>query len=223
MRAHLLVLCCASLALAFESGEQKAKKRALRSAAKGLTIGEYVDEFKLVDITCAACEATARSIEKEMNLGKHRGDTVGRLEMMYTACETVDLNIPQVMPPNEEGGPRVLHFFPAKGASPGELDNLHLGLQSYCNVLVEEYEDELEAALKKSEAAATSGILKGVYEMKVSICVDSTSACTNDQLNTISGHRIGGMRNLPPAKQAELQEMINAMKQGNAKEAKDEM
>ena len=39
------------------------------------------DMFSMEDRTCAACEATVRSIEELIKLGKHRGDGHGRVEI----------------------------------------------------------------------------------------------------------------------------------------------
>ena len=154
-----LTTCClliAALAVAFESGEQKERKRALKAAAKGLRLGDYKDKFSLKEVQCAACEATARSFENEMKLGRHRGDGVGRLSMLYAACEHMDDQIPMEMDSATEGAGKVLHFFNNPQVDVSKLGSLGLG--EFCTTMVEEFEEELADKINGAEAAVATGM-----------------------------------------------------------------
>ena len=104
---------------------------------------------------------------------------------------------------------RALHRAPRGAEDVPEAQRIGpLGLSEFCNVMVEEYEDELAEAISKATSAAKTGLFAGMYEMKESVCVATAGACKSEQLNTITAHRIGQARNMSPEKMRQLQEAM---------------
>ena len=128
---------------------------------------------------------------------------------MGTAAAPADSDVAVkelVKEPVEAGGPKVIHFFSSDVPEAQRIGPL--GLSEFCNVMVEEYEDELAEAISKATSAAKTGLFAGMYEMKESVCVATAGACKSEQLNTITAHRIGQARNMSPEKMRQLQEAM---------------
>lgn len=211
------------LSLTLSSGFQSAKMRERTKKMREATSYLNVPNYGSVESSCAACEAVAQGIEAQMRTDQHKNSAVVRTALLMSACDGIDDFVPSELNPIEKDGPKVLNFVNGKKTSFGQERNekyVSVGLSEFCNMVVEEYEDELSAVMddaKPVDSALTKS-MKGAarYEMKQAVCVHTTSLCTDEALNRISAHRMNLINEVDPEMKKKFAEVMAQMQAGKA-------
>jgi len=198
---HLCLFVLLASSVAFENAKARKRRQAMHEAVGLLKTG---GQFSTVEAkSCAACEAVARNLETKMARGHHLTGEVERLAVLYEACDGDERNVPQPIKPGGDGGEEILHYFQVSDELASQIKGStdQFGLGEFCTVLLEEFEDELTAAVAAAKpvssavSAKMGGLAAGehrnlMYEMKQAVCVQATSSCSDDTLNRISNGRI---------------------------------
>jgi len=189
----VIVMLCAG----FENSAMRQRKRALQDAVEEIKvpIGSYSQE----EIQCAACEAVSRNLADAMSSGRHKAGAVERIAVLYEACEGIETKLPAELPPKEDGGDKVLHFWtPQDMEALRSTDVSKIGMKQYCNTLVEEFEDAIVEEMTSAKEVTSMTAVKGLsrYSMVEALCVRATPSCSDDSLNRITESRlVMGMKN----------------------------
>ena len=189
--AALVLMGLAACGHAFENAAMRKRNRGMREATSFINVPGYSE----AEVRCAACEAIASTLEKEMSTDKHKGGTVDRLNMLVSTCDRIDRKLPAELPlplgdADDPNAPKVLHFFESKAH---EQVNQGVGLSEFCTVFIEEYEDELDAVMSKAEpifddttfnrlsmshGSMSHGGGVSKYNLHESVCLEATKSCT---------------------------------------------
>jgi hypothetical protein len=156
---RVLLFALVASAHAFENAQMRKRRRTMTEAISYIKFPEGATSRppSEAEVRCSACEAVARELMDNMNSDKHKGGTVARLNMLVSTCDKVDRHLPQEMPPLEDGGPRLLHFFPAK-----QLEKANVGLGEFCTAFVEEYESELDTMIAVAKPVMDTSAARGM-------------------------------------------------------------
>ncbi len=196
---------------AFENAKIRQRKVTLSEAAAAIRIPyteESRDRFSTEEVQCAACEATARSLEYLMRNDEHKGGVAQRWNLLVSVCDKIDQHVPTTLAALEEGGKEALSFWPPSQEWLSTMKGKSwtppmLGLREYCTVFVEEFEDELSEVMKNAEPVSAETMSKaskmahGIlhdgnaadmprYELKEATCTQATKQCSSDALNKIT-------------------------------------